>query len=532
MHVNATPSAASSPSMRPAPGHAAPGWGSFLPSSPVQPRQLPAPSRRHLDSCAERRLFGGDGGGLSRRHPGMVTEHKHWNGEAYGGEHGAMALPGTGTGHFKEPLQPALESGAHARSDASYSASARKALLHHRSQGHFVNMVGRFCDSVQQSRLQVCFAGWSSVGARRVGRRRPPVAPIVHGCLQAWSAWSHGRQRERIRSARMAAALERRERSALLHDCLRCWRAPAAGSGQTGRLAAMDEQLHAEAKQLRKEVEESRARADRAEIELVRRSKDEFTRLRQLQGEFMELQSRVPALSRTSDDTPPAARLAQGARSNHARLESLAKPRPTASSASGVVDSLAAAATQACLRLCLSAWCRHACTRGLVLALVQQGAGADCAARSGRALAAWQLAISHRHIMCAAARLIDITCSRQAESLLCVIMYAWHTATRELSRLTTPMSHRIVGGPPSGATPLSQRMFDGPISGASPFDNSLGENPSGAVLQSWAQECWKRPDNDDIAGTPPRFHNGAPPEGSPWESVWPAPSPVGGGPGR
>merc|ERR1712032_1561397 len=106
---------------------------------------------------------------------------------------------------------------------------------------------------------------------------------------------------------------------------------------------------------------------------------------------------------------------------------------------------------------------------------------------------------------------------------VCAIMSAWHTATRELSRLTTPMSHKIVGAPVSGATPLSQRIFDGPVSGASPFDTSLVEGSNSALLRSWAEGYWVQPENP---GTPPRSH-GTPPGGSPWESLWPAPLPVG-----
>lgn len=294
-------------------------------------------------------------------------------------------------------------------------------------------VLGRLCDGASQDRLRACLSSWSRVAALRSGRAQTPI--LLNIPFQAWLARIRARRRSGAAVARLSAMLGRLERAALLGECFLRWRSAKAESKAVQvfimreRLERADAEccaLRGQEASLLEEVRHWRAQSEAAlaerdarmsaEAELLRRSGDEFSRLRALEAELADLQAQ--AMPATAWSAPPPSVV---------RPPCVVRPpakRPLAADAA--LARVEATGRQLLLRLCFSEWCSRADLARLGAVVMEQTYTSEAAWHCVRALLGWRCSVDRAKLRAVATRalcsavqrhLVDVDC--------CVMLHGW-----------------------------------------------------------------------------------------------------------
>lgn len=266
---------------------------------------------------------------------------------------------------------------------------ARAQLVAHR-------LVQRLCDQAQQDRLRAYLAGWSLLTAQWNGPMQG--AAITRTPFQAWLAWMCDRRREMGRSDRLADMLERRDRAALLHQCLLKWQ-NAKSESRAYQIYVMRERLEkadaeccvlrrnqeesaVELQRCREQAQDGKGKAHWAEGELLRRSEQEFSRLRELEAELAQMQAEERATSATVSHPGPSS----GSEAPRARQR-------TGAAVAVATLCQAAFAGQSLLKLCWSFWVADVSARSVMGELLDQCAAAEVACFCKRVFMVWRCVV-------------------------------------------------------------------------------------------------------------------------------------------
>lgn len=226
--------------------------------------------------------------------------------------------------------------------------------------------------------------------------------------------------------------------------------------------------LTSQEEQLRAEVAEAMRRRDLAELELLRRSSEEFARLRDLQAQVQRLQEPLQSsgLARAAGSLPSKP----------------AKQTRTRKAAIQVIESLLSSDARLLLKFCFTDWSREAHSRRLLASFLEHYGASDGFCSLQRFFAAWHVAAARRQLQGSSQRLLIAAWERQTDPLLRCSLQLWRAKVveaLEASQLgSTPMSHVVVHstrgalGSPLGhesalMSPddrLSMRSLDGALS--------------------------------------------------------------------
>eukprot|EP00435_Cladocopium_sp_Y103_P040292 s652_g10.t4 len=111
--------------------------------------------------------------------------------------------------------------------------------------------------------------------------------------LQSPPATSSRRREAAVKSSESAldALVRHHRRRMLVSNCMAAWAAQWRASARAKMTASIEQ-----CRKLQEEVKQKAAAAKQAEVELMRRTEDEFKRLREVQTELLHLQQEAPAL--------------------------------------------------------------------------------------------------------------------------------------------------------------------------------------------------------------------------------------------
>lgn len=285
--------------------------------------------------------------------------------------------------------------GAHTEKKANGSQSGSGRYAMHQ-------LVERLCDRVQQHRLSTC--------------------------MYAWFAHARERSRELRCSSRMAGMLERRDCVALLHQCLLKWQSAKAESRaiqvfvMRERLEKADaeccvlrrsqEEAHKELQHCQAQVDDGKSRLQWAEGELVRRSEQEFARLRELEAELAQLQ----AEGRTaSADT----------RGHSSGSDAIHRSGVSRGAALGVTAAHLRASASLLVQLCWSSWAACISMLQVTAELLDQCAVADVVAQCSHAILVWRFAVYRVRARRASGGLLAKLSDRRAGRPASLLLHAW-----------------------------------------------------------------------------------------------------------
>ncbi|CAE8680066.1 unnamed protein product, partial [Polarella glacialis] len=249
-------------------------------------------------------------------------------------------------------------------------------------------------------------AGLSQHAARVVESLcRRAQREFLGSCIRGWVAVL-GRNQELLEDAELLPESSRQSVAA-----------SARASRETQERLA---QAEAECRALRRQVEEAAASAQSAEAELLRRSASEFRRLQEMMAELQRLQEEAPRLQRLPQ-----------------RPGRCSPPRE-------VLASLAATASHAWLKLCVSQWFYQASHRRLLRSVLDQSREGDRASLASRALSAWWVRAAALKRQRGAVALAGAASLREAEPLLRLSLRLWRCqAAAAFSSYTSPVSTQV-----------------------------------------------------------------------------------------
>lgn len=227
--------------------------------------------------------------------------------------------------------------------------------------------------------------------------------------FQAWLAWLCDRRLAGARGAHLVSLLGRRERTTLLLECFLRWQASRAddrevkvrvmrerlerADAECCLLRSQEERSRAEVRHWQAQAESGHARSQRVEAELLRRSDEEFARLRVLEKELSQLQAEASSRAATA---MPRGGSSRGLADHGLKAADL--PLAVRQGASAAVARAAAWCTEtltleALLRLYLLAWSACAAMGRLSLAALEQCTACELATASCQVLSAWRLIV-------------------------------------------------------------------------------------------------------------------------------------------
>lgn len=270
------------------------------------------------------------------------------------------------------------------------------------------------------------------------------------------------------RTRELAVGMLKREHDiGLLQHCLLNWRSLASGGiaaqvrASRGQLDHLDQAgRHAESERsevLRWQAEAARlrSRAEDAEAELARRSRDEFARLREVQLELSRL--RAEAVAMAAPQTRPEPRASTAYVVGIAAARHASRPGIADAAARGMALSFATSTQSAWQRVYLSAWRDQAAQRLLVRELVEECAAGVYCSETGRVLVAWW-AVTRRRKICSFCETVinAATAPWSLGTLVRAVLWAWSASTlrdRTGHGVRTPASRReaVEGTPASRA---------------------------------------------------------------------------------
>lgn len=204
--------------------------------------------------------------------------------------------------------------------------------------------------------------------------------------LHSPPATSSRRREAAIKSeaAVMDAFVRRHRRRSLMGSCMATW----AVQWRASTRAKMRESLE-NCRKLQDEVTLKTAVAKQAEVELMRRTEDEFKRLREVQTELLQLQQEAPALQAVKVSSAPF------------RAPRVAK-------------------------LCFFAWLREARSRQQIFKLLRPSRVAEERTLLRRCWAVWQPQRLRRRFQAAVSKLAAATLDKEATAFLRQILLAWY----------------------------------------------------------------------------------------------------------
>jgi hypothetical protein len=205
-------------------------------------------------------------------------------------------------------------------------------------------------------------------------------------------------------------------------------------------LRGEDERLRAEAERCKALLGEAELRSATAEQELYKRSREEFSQLREMQIELAKLRSKSVASTAPTFNLDPIC--ATTYLIGSAVVASAKTPQAIATVTGGMVASFTMSSVRAWMKLYLLSWRSLAANQELVLALAAQASAVDACLCASRIFSMWRWNVPRARAHQAKLRIGEIMQKQYVFSLAHAILRAWHSNIDRISCLVTPLSLR------------------------------------------------------------------------------------------